>query len=160
LGPVLGPENATSIERIRRLLDGAIPGCPRLYFGIVDVRDVADLHIRAMAHPAAKGERFLAVAGDFLSILDIATILKRRMGDVARRVPTRQLPDWLVRIVALWNPTVRPNLPELGKVKNATSEKARRLLGWTPRSNEEVIIATAESLEKRGLLKESTKKRS
>jgi dihydroflavonol-4-reductase len=158
LGPVLARDNATSIELIRRLLDGAISGCPRFYFGIVDVRDVADLHIRAMTHSAAKGERFLAVAGDFLSIQDIATILKRQMGDVARRVPTRQLPNWLVRIVALWNPTVRPILPELGKVKNATGEKARRLLGWTPRSNEEVLVATAESLGKRGLLKESPKK--
>jgi dihydroflavonol-4-reductase len=157
LGPILGTDYASSIDMVRRLLDGDISGCPRIYFGIVDVRDVADLHIRAMTHPAAKGERFLAVAGDFLSILEIATVLKRRMRDAARRVPTRQLPNWLVRLVAIWNPTVRPILPELGKVKNATGEKARRLLGWTPRPSEEVIIATAESLETRGLLKESRK---
>ena len=64
-GPVLGPDYSTSILIVQRLLDGAIPGCPKFYFGVVDVRDVADLHIRAMTHPAAKGERFLAVAGDF-----------------------------------------------------------------------------------------------
>ncbi len=71
-GPVLGPDYSTSILLVQRLMDGAMPGCPRLYFGIVDVRDVADLHIRAMTHPGAKGERFLAVAGDFMSMRDIA----------------------------------------------------------------------------------------
>ncbi len=152
-GPVLGPDYSTSILLVQRLMDGAMPGCPRLYFGAVDVRDVADLHIRAMTHPAARGERFLAVAGDFLSILDIAKVLKARLGASARRVPTRQLPDWLVRLASLLDPAVKQILPELGKRKNATSEKARRLLGWAPRSNEESIVATAESLARLGLLK-------
>ena len=124
----------------------------------VDVRDVADLHIRAMTHPAAKGERFLAVAGDFLSILDIAKVLKSRMGATAQKVPTRQLPNWLVRIAAMRDPAVKQILPELGKMKNATNEKAKRLLGWAPRSNEESILATAESLVRLGLLKDSPKK--
>jgi nucleoside-diphosphate-sugar epimerase len=92
---------------VQRLMDGAVPGCPRLYFGVVDVRDVADLHIRAMTHPAAKGERFLAVAGDFMSIVEIAKVLKARMGASAKRVPTRQLPDWLVRLAALRDPTIK-----------------------------------------------------
>jgi nucleoside-diphosphate-sugar epimerase len=153
-GPVLGPDYSTSILLVQRLMDGAMPGCPQLNFGVVDVRDVADLHIRAMTDPAAKGERFLAVAGDFLSIRDIAVILKERMGATARRVPTRQLPDWLVRLAALRDPAVKQIIPELGKPKNATGEKAGRVLGWTPRSREEAIVATAESLLKLGLLKE------
>src|SRR5215471_1332777 len=70
-GPVLGPDYSASILLVQRLMDGAMPGTPKLYFGIVDVRDVADLHLRAMNSPAAKGERFLAVAGDFLSMLEI-----------------------------------------------------------------------------------------
>jgi nucleoside-diphosphate-sugar epimerase len=154
-GPVLGPDYSTSILLVQRLMDGAMPGCPRLSFGVVDVQDVADLHIRAMTHPAARGERFLAVAGDFLSILDIARTLKARMGASARRVPTRQLPDWLVRLAALLDPAVKQILPELGKQKNATGEKARLLLGWAPRSNEDAIVATAESLARLGLLKDS-----
>jgi nucleoside-diphosphate-sugar epimerase len=153
LGPVLGPDYSTSVLLVQRLLDGAIPGCPKLYFGIVDVRDVADLHLRAMTHPAARGERFLAVTGDFLSIQELARVLKSRLGDLARRVPTRQLPNWLVRLAALWDPAIQQILPELGKVKNGTSEKAQRLLGWTPRSREETIVATAESLATLGLLK-------
>ena len=79
-GPVLGPDYSASILIVQRMMDGAMPGGPRLYFGIVDVRDVADLHIRAMTHPAAKGERFLAVAGDFMSMLEIAKVLKSSHG--------------------------------------------------------------------------------
>jgi len=157
-GPVLGADYSTSILIVQRMMDGAMPGVPRLYFGAVDVRDVADLHFRAMTHPAAKGERFLAVAGDFMSMLDIAKVLKRHMGAAARRVPTRQLPDWLVRLAALRDPAVKLILPELGKMKNATNEKARRVLGWAPSSNQEAIVATAESLVRLGLLKDSAKK--
>jgi nucleoside-diphosphate-sugar epimerase len=153
-GPVLGPDYSTSILLVQRMMDGAMPGVPRLYFGVVDVRDVADLHIRAMTHPAAKGERFLAVAGDFISMLDIAAILKARMGASARKVPTRQLPDWLVRLAAMRDPAVKQILPELGKHKNGNNQKAKCTLGWSPRSNEESIIATAESLVRLGLLKE------
>jgi nucleoside-diphosphate-sugar epimerase len=154
-GPVLGPDYSTSVLLIQRLMSGTVPGSPRLSFGVVDVRDVADLHIRAMTHAAAKGERFLAVSGDFMLIHDIAKVLKNRMGEAGKKVPTRQLPNWLVRIAALRDPAVKQILPELGKLKNGTSEKAKRLLGWTPRSREEAIIATAESLLDLNLLKKS-----
>jgi nucleoside-diphosphate-sugar epimerase len=157
-GPVLGPDYSASILIVQRMMDGAMPGAPRLYFGIVDVRDVADLHIRAMTHPAAKGERFLAVAGDFMSMQEIAKVLKSRMGEYAKRVPTREVPNWMVRLVAIKDPAAKQILPELGKKKNATNEKARRILGWAPRSNEEALVATAESLVRLGLLKDSAKK--
>ena len=157
-GPVLAADYSTSILIVQRMMDGAVPGCPRLTFGAVDVRDVADLHLRAMTSPAAKGERFLAVAADFLSLLEVARILRARMGTAARRVPTRQVPNWLVRLAALRDPAVRQVLPELGKRKNATNEKAKRLLGWAPRSNEECVVATAESLVRLGLLRDGAKK--
>jgi nucleoside-diphosphate-sugar epimerase len=152
-GPVLGPDYSTSILLVQRLMDGALPGCPQLYFGIVDVRDVADIHLRAMTDPAAKGERFLASASDFMSMADIAKVLKSRLGLAAKRVPTRELPNWLVRLAALRDPAIRLILPELGTYKNASNEKAKKVLGWTPRSNEEAILATAESLTRLGLLK-------
>jgi nucleoside-diphosphate-sugar epimerase len=151
-GPALGPDFSSSILLLQRLMNGTVPGCPKLYFGVVDVRDVADLHLRAMIQPAARGERFLAAAGDFMPLVDIAKVLKARMGAAAGRVPTRQLPNWLVRIAALLDPSVKQVVPELGKVKNATNEKARRLLGWAPRSSEDCIVATAESLMRLGLL--------
>jgi nucleoside-diphosphate-sugar epimerase len=154
-GPVLGPDYSTSVLLIQRLMSGAVPGSPRLSFGVVDVRDVADMHIRAMTHSAAKGERFLAVAGDFMLIHDIAKVLKNRMGEAGKKVPTRELPNWLVRIAALRDPAVKQILPELGKLKNGTNAKAKRLLGWSSRSSEEAIIASAESLLDLGLLKKS-----
>ncbi len=152
-GPVLGSDLSTSLLIIQRLMDGALPGLPRLYFGAVDVRDVADMHLRAMIHPHAKGERFLAVTGDFLSFLDIARILRRRMGEAGSRVPTRQLPDFLVRLASLRDRAIKLILPELGKKKNATSAKAQQVLGWKPRSVEDSVVASAESLLKLGLLK-------
>jgi len=152
-GPVLGRDYSTSILLVQRLMDGAMPGLPRMMFGVVDVRDVADLHLRAMTDPAAKGERFLAVTGDFMSIAEIAAALRARMGDAARRVPTRLLPNWVLKLASLRDPAVKQIIPELGKTRNATNEKARRLLGWSPRSREDAIVATAESLVRLGLLK-------
>jgi dihydroflavonol-4-reductase len=152
-GPVLGPDTSTSILLVSRLLDGSLPGCPDLSFGAVDVRDVADLHLTCMTHPAARGERFLAIGGDFVSVRQIAQMLKEGAGDIARKVPTRSLPTWLMRMVGLFDPEVKGVLPELGKRKNASNEKARRLLGWAPRSPREAILATARSLSELGLVK-------
>lgn len=156
-GPVLGADFATSILLVQRMMDGSLPGCPRLCFGAVDVRDVVDLHMRAMTDPAANGERFLAVAGDFMWMIEIARVLKARMGAAAKRVPTRELPNWLVRLASLRDPAIKQILPELGKAKNAKNQKARTVLGWAPRSNEECVAATAESLVRLGLLKHSAK---
>ena len=152
-GPVLGPDLSTSILLVKRFMDGDVPGAPKLYFGIVDVRDVASLHLLAMTDPTAKGERFLAVAGDFMKMIDIARTLKARLGPIAKRVPTRELPNWLVRLAALRDPAIRLITPELGKTKNATNEKARRMLGWKPFSNEDALAATGESLARLGILK-------
>lgn len=149
-GPVLAKDYSTSILIVQKMLDGALPGVPKIWLGAVDVRDVADLHLRAMTQSAAVGERFLAVAGDFLAISEIGAILKKNLGERAKKVPTRELPDWLLRLVALFDSSVRMALPELGKKKNGTSAKAIRVLGWKPRSPEESIVATAQSLLKLG----------
>jgi dihydroflavonol-4-reductase len=153
LGPVLGPDFSSSVELVKVLLDGKVPMAPRIRFGLVDVRDVADLHLRAMTNPDARGERFLAIAGSTVSMLDIATLLRARLGAAARRVPRRELPDWVARGLALLIPDMRDVVPLLGRYAEASSDKARRLLGWTPRPNEEIILATAESLLALGLVK-------
>ena len=93
-----------------------------------------------------------------MSMLDIARVLKSRMGAAAKRVPTRELPNWVVRLASMRDPAVKQILPELGKRRNGTNAKAKRVLGWTPRSNEDSIVATAESLLRLGLLKESPKR--
>ena len=152
-GPALAADTSTSIAIVKRMLDGDIPGMPKMEFGLVDVRDVADLHLRAMTDSRAKGERFLAVAGDFVPMAAIARMLKQDMGAAGAKVKTRELPDWLVRLVALFDPNVRLITGELGKRKNASNAKARSMLGWTPRSKEESILATAKSLVALGLVK-------
>jgi dihydroflavonol-4-reductase len=85
---------------------------------------------------------------------DIGLMLRRRMGAAGHRVPTRELPDWLLRVLALVDKSVGQIVPELGKRKDATSEKAMRVLGWTPRPAEDAVVATAESLLRLGLLKQ------
>lgn len=130
-----------------------MPAVPRVYFCVVDVRDVADLHLRAMTAPEARGERFIAVSGETMSILDIAKVLRRELGPSARRVPRLQAPDWLVRLAATRIPLLRAVVPMLGRVRRSTSAKARSLLGWEPRSSHEAILATAESLIRLGLVK-------
>jgi len=151
LGPVLGSDYSHSIRMITNMLNGQ-RGCPKINCGFVDVRDVADLHVLAMTHPAAKGERFLAIAGESLWMIEVAKVLRRRMGAAASDVRLRELPNWLVRLAALRNPGMRGIATLLGRNMNATSEKASRLLGWSPRSSEEAIVATAESLIRLGLL--------
>lgn len=155
-GPLLGPGLSGGHEILKRLLDGSMKAIPKISFGIVDVRDVADLHLRAMTSPEAKGQRFLALSGGVLSLLDMALMLKKKMGAEADSVTTKTLPDWLVRVAALFNPLAKSIVSQLGRVKNASNEKARRLLGWTPRSDEEAIMSAVESMSRFGLIKKST----
>ena len=125
-----------------------------LGFGAVDVRDVADLHLRAMTDSKAKGERFLAVSDDgFVWTKDMAAKLKAGLGEEAKRVPTRVVPNFVVRILGFFDPTVGSITNELGKVKNVTNEKAKSVLGWRPRSTEEALVASAKSLDQFGLIK-------
>jgi dihydroflavonol-4-reductase len=145
-GPALGPDLSDSIRIVQQMLNGGIPICPQVYFGVVDVRDVVDLHLRAMIAPEARGERFLAVAGDVVSLLDVANILRARLGAAAQKAPRRQLPNWLVRAMALVMPPLREVVPQLGIVRRSSNAKAKRVLGWSPRSNEDAIAATGESL--------------
>ena len=151
LGPVLGADYSHSIRLIKNMLTGQ-PGAPKINSGFVDVRDVAELHLLAMTHEAAKGQRFLAIAGESMWMAEVAAVLKARMGLVADKVSTRVLPNWVVRLGALKDPALRGAVPLLGLNLNASSAKAIRLLGWSPRPREEAIVATAESLHRLGLL--------
>ncbi len=152
LGPVWSDDFSSSIEAVKKLLEGALPGCPDFGFGIVDVRDVADLHVRALTAPDMAGERFIA-SGPFLKMIDIATILKNGLGAEARKVPMRKLPDFLVKLTAMFDPLVRQVAGELGKTRNMDASHARAVLGWETRSPQESILDTAKSLIERGIVK-------
>jgi dihydroflavonol-4-reductase len=149
IGPVLSDDRSFSLQVIERLL-GGMPAMPRLGFVLVDVRDVADLHIRAMTAPAAGGERFLAV-DRFLWMKDVARILRERLGASATKVPTRVAPDLLIRAMGLFDPSVRTIVSDLGQSPTYTAEKAKTTLGWETRPIDDSIADTAQSLIARGL---------
>ncbi|MFN8382181.1 MAG: aldehyde reductase [Anaerolineales bacterium] len=151
-GPLLGTDFSSSIQLLQRLMNGDIPRSPRIFFNLVDVRDVANLHLIAMKHPAAKGQRFLATVGECLSVQTVANILRARFGKAADRVPTAEMPNWIVRFGGLFSPALKEMAPNLGVIRKASNQKATQVLGWSPRSNEEAILATGESLLRLGLL--------
>jgi nucleoside-diphosphate-sugar epimerase len=149
IGPVLGDDRSFSLQLIERLLNG-MPAMPRLGFVLVDVRDVADMHIRAMTDPAAGGERFLAV-DHFLWMQDVGQILRARLGPAAAKVPTRVAPNLLVRAMGIFDPSIRSIVSDLGQATAYTAEKAKTVLGWEPRPIEDSIAETAQGLIERGL---------
>lgn len=151
LGPVMSGDFSTSVEIVTQLMGGKLPAVPKVGFQIVDVRDVAELHVRAMEVPEAAGERFIA-ADNFFWFNELGAKLADAYPDYARKIPKRQLPNGLVRLAATFNPVLKQILPELGKVRNASNEKARRILDWTPIPALEATKASADSLIKHGVI--------
>ncbi len=152
LGPLQSGDFSTSLEAIKKLLEGSVPGLPNFGFGIVDVRDVADMHVRCLTAPDMAGERFIC-SGPFMTMSDIAKVLREGLGKQARKVPTRRLPNWAVRIAALFDPMVRQVLGELGNRRESPPVHAREKLGWIPRPAEESILDTARSMIALGIVK-------
>ncbi len=152
LGPVWSRDYSASVAVVKKLLDGSMPACPDIGFGIVDVRDVADLHVRALKAPGLAGERFIA-SGRFMKLREIADVLRAHLGDDASRVTTRNVPDWLVRISALFNPLAKAVVGELGNVRNQDASHAKAVLGWQTRPEEQSIVDCARSLLALGLVK-------
>jgi nucleoside-diphosphate-sugar epimerase len=154
-GPSLGNEENTSLELPAKMLNGELPGLPDLSFGIVDVRDVASLHIKVMEAPNAAGQRYLAISDELsVSAKDIAMILKDGLpAKESKGVPTRVLPHFLLKLAAPFDKSIGAVIPELGVVRPTSSAKAKRELGWEPRSAREAILSSAESLKKTGRVK-------
>ena len=135
LGPTLTTQARSSLQLTKAMLNGTMPVLRRQRFGVADVRDVADLHLRAMATPEAAGKRFLALAdGPTISFLEMAQILRERLGPLAERVPTQEAPG--------------PEPPRL----IIHNDRAKQQLGWRPRPAGTTIVETAESLRDLGLL--------
>jgi len=152
LGPVWSADYSTSVMVVKRLLDGRVGACPDIGFGVVDVRDVAGLHVRALKAPGMAGERFIA-SGRFMKLREIAAVLRAELGPQARKVTTRNLPDWAVRMAALFNPLARAVIGELGSVRHQDASHAKAVLGWATRPVEQSIADTARSLIERGIVK-------
>ena len=144
-GPMLGATRAGTTEVVRRLLAGQVPAVPNVGWNVVDVRDIAELHILAMTSPAAAGQRFLG-SGSFIWYRDIARLLRERLPDAAGKVRTRAMPDLAVKLLERRNPQMAMLRHELGRKRLVDSGKARTLLGWHPRPTEQTIIDTATAL--------------
>lgn len=152
LGPVDSADFSASVELVQQLLSGAMPMAPDLGFPIVDLRDIAALHVLALETPGLSGERFLG-AGPFLTALDVADVLRARLGDKARKAPTRRMPDWLVNILALFNAEVRGVKTEIGKIRHVDASLAQQRLGWRMRPVEDTIADCGTSLIAHGVVK-------
>jgi len=152
LGPVWSRDYSSSLSVLHKMLDGSMPALPDIGFGVVDVRDVADLHVRALNAPGMAGERFIA-SGPFMKLRDIADVLRAQLGPQAHKVPTRGVPDWLVRLMARFNPVARAVVGELGSVRHQDSSHAKAVLGWVPRPVEQSIVDAARDLIRLGIVK-------
>lgn len=150
LGPVLGSDFGVSPEIVRRLLSGEAPGAPRLGWAVVDVRDVADLHVRALMSDRSDGQRYIASNG-FVWMAEMASVLREACPERAARIPKGKIPDLVLRAIGLFDPAVRSLLPDLGRQLEISHDKAVRELGWTPRSAADAIRATGRSLIELGL---------
>jgi dihydroflavonol-4-reductase len=151
-GPILTTTNIGSVGIIARMVSGQMHGIPRIGFEIVDVRDIADVHIRAMTTPEAAGQRFLAT-GEFTWMRDMARTLHDGLAARGRKVSTRQIPDFVVRLAARFgNPALREITPALGRRNRHSTEKARAVLGWQPRPARETVLDCARSLIKHGAI--------
>ncbi|MFJ5261824.1 NAD-dependent epimerase/dehydratase family protein [Streptomyces sp. NPDC088387] len=149
-GPVLTSSTVGSVGIVARMLSGKMPGVPRIGLEVVDVRDLVDVHLRALESPAAAGQRFLAT-GEFLWMRDMARILRDGLGDAGRHVSTRQIPDTVVRLVARFrDPSLREITPALGRRNRHSTEKARTVLGWQPRPARQTVLDCGESLVAHG----------
>ena len=151
LGPVWSRDYSASIVVVKKLLDGSLRACPDIGFGVVDVREVADLHVRALSAPGMAGERFIA-SGPFMKLRQIADVLRAELGPQAHRVTTRDAPDWLVRVGALFNPVARAVVGELGSVRHQDASHARQVLGWATRPPSQSIVDAARSLLDLGIV--------
>ncbi|MDK2980982.1 MAG: hypothetical protein PWQ55_1329 [Chloroflexota bacterium] len=152
MGPVLGKDISHSNQIIRAMLTGNMPFLLKIGFDYVDVRDVADLHVLAMTRAEAAGERFLATTSENLTYKREAQILKENLGSSANKVSTREIPNFLVRFIAVFVKSLAMPATFLGKNTACSNAKAKKLLGWQPRSAEEAILATAQSMIELGLI--------
>ncbi|MEN3751797.1 hypothetical protein ABC733_01105 [Mangrovibacter sp. SLW1] len=145
-GPAINNHLSASLLLIKKMLDGKMKGCPRIYFGVVDVRDVAQLHLIAMTHSQAVNQRFLATSGCCLSLHDVAMILKNKLGTAAINVPVNEIPDEQIIQAAATDVEARQTVSNLGVIRNARSDKAITLLNWQPGTAEDAILASARSI--------------
>lgn len=152
LGPVDSADFSPSVDLVKQLLSGKIPRAPDVGFGVVDTRDVAELHVRCLEQPGLAGERFIA-SGKFMKLIEIADVLRRGLGEQARKVPGKTMPSWILSVIALFNSDVRSIRDEVGKTRHSDASHALERLDWKTRPEEDSILDCARSLIAHGAIK-------
>ncbi|WP_219462359.1 NAD-dependent epimerase/dehydratase family protein [Nonomuraea rhizosphaerae] len=150
-GPILAPAHVGSTQIVARMIGGRMPGSPRIGLEIVDVRDLADIHVRAMTSPQAGGQRFLAT-GEFTWMRQMAVTLREGLGEAGEKVSTRQLPDLLVRLISIFDKPLRSITISLGRRNRHSTGKAERVLDWRPRPASQTVLDCARSLIAHGVV--------
>ncbi|WP_246143070.1 SDR family oxidoreductase [Tenacibaculum adriaticum] len=152
-GPILGKDFSSSVQLIEQLMSGKMSATPKVFFGIVDVRDVADIHIKAMISKEAKNQRFLTSSDETTSLPETAKILRQQQNKYSKKVTKKVLPNWLVKILSNFKPELKSVASQVGIIKTISNEKAKKILGWKPRNKEIIITDTANSLIKFSVIK-------
>lgn len=152
MGPVLSKKFSHSNIQVQEMMQGKIKALPNVDSGYVDVRDVAALHILAMLSDKANGQRFLATTGETLSMIDVANVLKNAFPEYAQNIPTKTIPNFLVKLTAIFNPKLRMLASIVGVYAETSDEKAKLMLGWHHRTAKEAIEATGQSMIDLGIV--------
>jgi len=151
LGPLLCADWGTSGELVKKILDRDVPAIPDIHFACVDVRDVASAHVAAMITPGVGGRRFICAIEDH-SMMDVALILRDHLASRGFKVPTKRLPSFVIRLMALWDGAVRLALNDLGTHQRLDNSSIKRELGWSPRGLAEMTTAMADSMIEFGVV--------
>jgi dihydroflavonol-4-reductase len=151
IGPPLQLTKVSSGDMVRQMLAGRMPVVPPLHLAYTDVRDLATAHRLALEVPEAKGNRYI-VAGEAMSMIDIARILRTEYGPHGYKISTRPFPAWAMRAVARINAQARLAADMLGVPHDVTADKARRELGWVPRPVRDSVLDTARILIAEGIV--------
>ncbi|WP_442592214.1 SDR family oxidoreductase [Pedobacter sp. AW31-3R] len=153
LGPSLDSHISGSFHLLQHLLDGSMKAIPNIQLNVVDVRDVADLHMRAMASPEASGQRFIASADGHISMPEIASLLKLTYPGASQKVSLKRLPNWVLSFASLFNAKAKEGVLLMKMNRNVSNAKAKQLLSWKPvATQEQSILAAVESIIKYKLI--------
>jgi len=152
LGPLLSADWGTSGELVKRIVDHDVPAIPDISLAMVDVRDVASAHVSALTTPGAAGQRFICVEGNH-SMMEVAVILQRHLGPQGYKIPTKRLPSIAIRIMALFDSTIRLAMNDLGTTQTVKNERIRTVLRWSPRNLDEMTTSMADSMIHYGVVK-------
>lgn len=154
MGPALDEDTSISLGLVGAILEGKVKARPSNGFSLIDVRDVAAMHVAALRKPETAGHRYLA-AGDYVPFPEVAEILREAYPD--REISRKDVPDWVIKLVARFvGGSSRQIINDIGNEKHFDRSKGEALLGRPFISGKEALLASAESLISLGLVKEAT----